>query len=180
MMENGKTVLLVIDVQQALVDSGPWEKARLLAVIRQLLGDFREHGRPVLYVRHDDGPGTDLALGTPGWEVAREVAPREDEKIFDKRYNSAFLHTGLEEYLREQGVERLVITGLQTEYCVDATVKSAFERGFRVVLPEGGISTFAGGGLTAEQINELFYRHIWQGRYGDVAAAEKIIKEINS
>lgn len=174
-----KAALLVVDVQQGLVDKGPWEKGRLLGVIHTLLGAFCGRGLPVLFVRHDDGPGTELACGAPGWEVARETAPVEGEAVFDKRHNSAFLGTGLESRLQELGAGTVVIVGMQTEYCIDATVKSAFERGFRAVLPEGGVSTFDNGGLTAGQINGWFYERIWRGRYGDVLAPEDIIKEVS-
>lgn len=174
-----KAALLVVDVQQALVDQGPWRKEEMLGAIGALLGAFRERKLPVLFVRHDDGPGTALACGAPGWEIAREIAPRAGEPVLDKKYNSAFLRTGLEEQLREWGAGTLVITGLQTEYCIDATVKSAFERGLRVLLPEGGVSTFDNGGLAAEQINQWFYERIWRGRYGDALAPEDIIKEVS-
>ncbi len=179
-MEPNKTALLVVDVQQALVDARPWKTERLLKTITALQADFRAHSRSVIFVRHDDGPGTSLAYGSAGWQVAREVSPARGEKIFDKTYNSAFLHTGLDNYLKRLGVGTLAIVGLQTEYCIDATVKSAFERGYRVLLPAGGISTFRNGRLPARKINLFFYKNIWQGRYGDVLSLSGILKEVRS
>lgn len=178
MAADKKTALLIVDVQQALVDRGPWKKPRLLGVVQALQKKFREAGAPVIYVRHDDGPGAELAYGAAGWQVAREAAPVRGEKVFDKKCNSAFLGTGLGRYLEGLGVGTLVIAGLQTEYCIDATVKSAFERGFRVILPAGGVSTFRNGRLPARKINVLFYRHIWDGRYADVMSLKKIMKEV--
>ncbi len=61
-----------------------------------------------------------------------------------------------------------MVAGLQTEYCIDATVKSAFERGFQVLLPKGGITTFDNGGFSAAQINRFYYENIWRGRYGEI------------
>ena len=168
MGEEQNAALLVVDVQQGLLDKGPFEKERLAETIGRLLGEFRREQRPVLFVRHDDGPGTELAAGAPGWEIAREVSPLKGEKIFDKRFNSAFLETGLEEYLREADIKTLVVAGLQTEYCIDATVKSAFERGFKVLLPKGGITTFDNGSFSAAQINRFYYESIWRGRYGEI------------
>lgn len=179
MQATQKTALLVVDVQQALIESRPAKGGQLLCTIGALLRSFRKAGRPVLFVRHEDGPGTPLAYGAPGWQIARAAAPIQGERVFDKKYNSAFLHTGLGPYLRRQGVTTLVIVGMQTEYCIDATIKSAFEQGFQVVLPIGGITTFRNGGLPARKINRLFYRHIWQGRYGRVLPAGEIIKEIS-
>ncbi len=176
-MEKNKTALLVIDVQQALIDQRPWKTARLLRTITALQERFRGEGRPVIFVRHDDGPGTPLAYGTPGWKVAHAVGPLRGEKVFDKCFNSAFLRTGLGRYLERLGIETLVITGLQTEYCIDATIKSAFERGYRVILPAGGISTFCNGRLPARKINLFYYKNIWQGRYGEVLSLPEALKE---
>ena len=177
MKRKPNTALLVVDVQQGLLDKNPWGKERLVGTVSGLLGAFRERGRPVLFVRHDDGPGTELAFGAPGWEVARETAPRPGEEIFDKRFNSAFLETGLEDRLAELGAGTLVVAGMQTEYCIDATIKSAFERGFRVLVPAGGVATFDNGGLAAGQIDRFFAEVIWQGRYAQVLPWEEIVKE---
>lgn len=168
MGEKQNAALLVVDVQQGLLDKGPFEKERLVKTLGRLLGEFRRGERPVLFVRHDDGPGTELAAGARGWEIAREVSPLKGEKIFDKRFNSAFLETGLEKHLGELGIKTLVVAGMQTEYCIDATVKSAFERGFQVLLPKGGITTFDNGGFPAARINRFYYENIWQGRFGEI------------
>ena len=160
--------LLVIDTQKGITDSRLYGFETLRANIKALIARAREEGVEVIYVRHDDGPGTELAAGAPGWEIAREVSPMKGEKIFDKRFNSAFLETGLEEYLREADIKTLVVAGLQTEYCIDATVKSAFERGFKVLLPKGGITTFDNGSFSAAQINRFYYESIWRGRYGEI------------
>lgn len=173
------TALLIVDVQQALVRQGPWGKERLLKTISALQADFRLHGRPVLFVRHDDGPGTPLAYGAPGWQIAPQAAPRRGERVFDKRHNSAFLDTGLDAYLQRQHADTLVIAGLQTEYCIDATIKSAFERGYRVLIPAGAVSTFRNGRLPARKINLFFHKYIWQGRYGTVLPLPKLLKEVN-
>ena len=178
MVRGTKTALLVVDVQQGLMDQGPWKKARLLESICRLLGAFRSQGAPVIFIRHDDGPGTALAFGGAGWQVAREVAPLRGERVFDKKHNSAFLHTGLGRYLDSLGVGTLVIVGLQTEYCIDATVKSAFEQGYRVVIPAGGVSTFRNHRLPARKINLFFYKYIWQGRFADVLPVEEIIRGV--
>lgn len=177
-MDKGSgAALLVVDVQQALLDKGPWGKEQLVGSIAGLLGAFRAAGRPVVFVRHDDGPGTGLAFGAPGWQVAREVAPLPGERVFDKRFNSAFMGTGLGGYLEKLGADTLVIAGMQTEYCIDATIKSAFERGYRVLVPAEGVATFGNGGLDAGQIGRFFLGNIWQGRYAQVLPWEKIAEE---
>ena len=92
---------------------------------------------------------------------------QENEKVFQKRYNSMFKETGLKEYLDQQGIEKLVLCGMQTEYCVDTSVKVAFEHGYKLVVPEGTVTTFDGDDIPAETINE-FYENIWDERFADV------------
>ena len=100
-------------------------------------------GKEVIYVRHNSGEGDVLAAGTPGWQLDRSLTPRADERIFDKRFGSSFRQTGLQQYLTQQGIQRLVVCGMQTEYCIDTSVKVAFEFGYNIVIPAGGTTTFA-------------------------------------
>lgn len=169
-------ILLVVDVQKSLVGEHPWREEQLLETICGLQEKFREQGKEVAFVRHDDGPESEgMAFGSPGWEIYDGVAPRPGERVFDKRFNSAFLKTGLEEYLREKGVDTIVLAGMQTEYCIDATVKSAFERGFRVILPTDGVTTFDNGMLTAAELNRLFIYKIWKGRFAEILLPAEIL-----
>ena len=73
--------------------------------------------------------GTSSPLGTRAGRYSMLQPLQEGERIFEKCYNSAFKDTGLEEYLKEKKITDIILGGLQTEYCIDATCKSAFERG---------------------------------------------------
>ncbi|MCR5249748.1 MAG: isochorismatase family protein [Lachnospiraceae bacterium] len=62
-------------------------------------------------------------------DVQKGIAPEIGEMIFDKKVNSAFHEsTGLDLYLRSRNIKKVIAVGLQTDYCMDATVKSGFER----------------------------------------------------
>ena len=78
-----------------------------------------------------------------------------------------FKETGLKEYLDQQGIQQLVLCGMQTEYCVDTSVKVGFEYGYKLVIPEGAVTTFDGEDIPAETLNE-FYENIWAERFADV------------
>ena len=69
--------------------------------------------------------------------------------------------------LDKQGIEKLVLCGMQTEYCVDTSVKVAFEYGYHLIIPEGAVTTFDGDDIPAETINE-FYEDIWEDRFADI------------
>jgi len=146
------TALLVIDVQRALVDElEPEPRTAFLQTIVPVLARARAAHTPVVYVRHNGSP-EELFPGTAGWEIAAEIEPEPGEPIVDKRFRDAFRETNLAEVLTGLAVDDLVICGMHSEFCVDATVREAERRGYRVALVEDGHVTLPGGGLTAEQI----------------------------
>jgi nicotinamidase-related amidase len=172
-MENA--VLLVVDVQTCMMKEHPYNEQRVITNIQKLLRTARERGLEVVYVRHDDGVGSDLERGSEGWQIFTEIAPIGDEKIFDKYFNSAFLKTGLREYLSERKVETIILVGLQTEYCIDTTCKAAFEHGFQILIPEETNSTFDNEFLSAEKLYEYYNYKIWNKRFAKVLPIEEVI-----
>jgi nicotinamidase-related amidase len=172
MNSSPKTCLLVVDVQQALIDEGPHDQAAFLHRLQTLLAAARKAGAPVAYVQHaDEG----LVEGSAGWKIHPAVAPLAGEPTFGKHFSSSFKDTGLEAWLRSQGIEALVVVGMQTEYCLDATIKSAFEKGFRVTVPVGAHTTFDGRGMTAPQINAWYADQIWDGRFASLVPVEQAV-----
>ena len=101
------------------------------------------------------------------WQLSSLLNRKPDEKVFQKKYNSIFKETGLKDYLDKQDIGRLVLCGMQTEYCVDASVKVGFEFDYKLVIPEGAFTTFDGEDASAEKIN-TFYQKIWDGRFAEV------------
>jgi nicotinamidase-related amidase len=129
----------------------------------------------VIYVRHDDGAGSDLELNTRGWQIYEQIAPAPGEKIFDKRFNSAFRKTGLKDYLDQKEYHTIILTGMQTDYCIDATCKVGFEYGFDIIIPEDTVTTFDNGLLTAKQLNDYYLHKIWNKRYAKVKSFQEVI-----
>lgn len=175
-----KTVLLVIDVQQALIDDQPANKDTFLINLRLLIDAAHDGSTEVVYVRHDGGEGDVLAYGEPGWQLEQSLKPRTDERIFDKRFGSAFLKTGLTDYLRSRNVDRLVICGMQTEYCIDTSVKAAFEHGFEVFVPSGATTTYANPFLSGEKLIYYYERMIWHEPLARVLPLEEAISLLKS
>ncbi|KAA9148179.1 isochorismatase family protein [Amycolatopsis acidicola] len=139
-----KTALIVIDLQAGSVgaDMAPHPAADVVARSARLADAFRRHGLPVVLVNVAAAPGvrTDHnPEGTP-FELPEQALPvvpelGEPDKLITKRTPGAFTGTGLEEYLRGQGVTQVVVTGVATGDGVAATVQQAFELGFHVTTP---------------------------------------------
>ncbi len=139
-------VLLVVDVQRGFDrynDSLHRNNPELEANLARLLGAWRRSGRPVIYVQHvsrlKDSP---LAPGQPGVEIKDEVRPQPGEPVVQKSVNSAFIGTALEAELRAAGRNVLVLTGMQTNFCVSTTARMAGNLGFDTYVVSDATATF--------------------------------------
>jgi len=169
------TALLVIDVQQALIDGRPVRKDEFLMNINMLIDAAHAGGTEVIYVRHDGGTDDELEAGTPGWQLDRSLSPMLEEQVFDKRFSSAFRNTSLHRYLQEKQISRLVVCGMQVEYCVDTSVKVAFELGYEVIIPSGATTTYDNPLISGEKIAAFFERMIWHEPLANMVTMEEAI-----
>lgn len=162
-MSTTDTALVVIDVQIGLMEE-VHGSVEVLATINQLLEQARRSRTPVIYVQHDGPKGDNLEAGTPTWHIHPAIAPHEGEVIVNKRASDAFHATRLQEVLAERGIKHLVVTGAQTNWCVNATVCRAIYVGYDVTLVSDAHTTSACETLTAPQII-VYYNELLDG-YG--------------
>lgn len=170
--------LIVIDMQKALLDDELYDLHGLLKNVAKLIKAARENRVEVIYVQHDAGLGTGFSVGDEAFEIADEVAPWAGEKAFVKRINSAFGNREFTAYLEAAKDDTLMIVGLQTNFCIDATVKSAFERGYDVILPEGTNSTFDNPYMTGKTTYEYYMNEVWPGLFAECISLERALELI--
>ena len=144
-LDDPTAALLVIDIQQFYYPGGALPLVNPEAAGRnagRLLAAFREHGRAVVHVGHK---------AKSGIEFHPDVAPRAGEKVFMKSEVNAFLGTGLLDHLRQVGVTKLVICGMQTHMCVEAATRAASDYGFKCIVVGDACATrdLSYGGVTA-------------------------------
>lgn len=174
-------VLLVVDTQKGITDDRLYGFEELKGNIKTLIKVSRECGVEVIYVRHDDGPGSGFSKGDDSFEIYEEFAPLEGEKIFDKNINSAFhKSTGLTKYLESRNIRTVIVVGLQTDYCMDATIKSGFERGYKMIVPEHSNSTMDNPYMDAKTTYEFYNKNMWPGRYAECVSVEETLELIKS
>ncbi len=140
--------LLIIDVQVGIDDSrGERNNPAAERNIATLLAAWRRHQWPIVHVQHDSiEPESKLRPGLPGNAIKPEAQPQAGETLVRKQTNSAFVGTGLEQDLRQRGIERLVVAGLTTDHCVSASVRSAADLGFDVTLVTDACAAFGRSG----------------------------------
>ena len=137
----------------------------------------RESGCEIIYVQHDDGPGTGFSKGDEAYEIYEEFEPKINEKIFCKTVNRSFhTSTGLLAYLREKEETQIMIVGLQTDFCIDATVKSGFEHGFEMIVPEYTNATFDNEYFSKEVAYDYYNRFMWPERYAKCITMEDALE----
>lgn len=168
-------VLLAIDLQKALVVEDLYNFEGFVENMKKLLSEARERGVEVIYVRHDAGEGSGMTYGDEDFEIYDGLAPKAGEKVFVKTVNSSFSNKELCKYLEEKGEDTVIIAGLQTNYCIDATIKSAFDRGYNVIVPEGCNSTFDNDYMTGETTYRYYNEDVWDS-VADVVAMDEVFE----
>lgn len=157
-------ILLVVDMQKALTeDEELYDAEAFMDRNIRLIDAARKNNVEVIFVQHDAGESSGFSAGDEDFEIDPRVAPKEGEKVFVKTINSCFGNKEFKAYMEQQEDKRLMVIGLQTNYCIDATVKSAFERGFEVIVPEGTNSTFDNDYMTGETTVAYYNEDVWDG-----------------
>ncbi|MDR6461949.1 cysteine hydrolase family protein [Chryseobacterium sediminis] len=132
-MEN--TALLIIDVQNDYFPGGKMilENAEQAGEnTKRILEYFRKNNLPVIHIKHiSTNEGATFFLpDTDGARINQSVLPEEDEKVITKHFPNSFRETDLLNYLQSNKIKNLVITGMMTDVCVEATTRAAFDLGF--------------------------------------------------
>lgn len=135
-----KTALLIIDAQIAMLQ-GAYLADEVVAAISEALRRARAIKAPVVFLRHGHASFAPMMRGAATWEIDPRLTPQPGEVVLDKRASDGFWETDLEETLQNLDVSRIVVAGLQTEFCVDATCRAALSRGFDITLVADGHTT---------------------------------------
>ncbi len=172
-----KTALVVSDAQIGVVGEA-YHRDKVLKNINLLLERARSSNTPVIYVQHDSPKGSPMEPGGPDWPIHPAITPRPGEPVVRKESPDSFHHTRLQEALEARGITRLVITGGQTQYCVDTTARRAVAQGYDVLLVSDAHTTEDSETIPAEKII-AFYNKTLDGFWaGDHQIAVQPAKEI--
>lgn len=151
------TALLVIDLQRGAFDGVRWkvidQPERLIANALELLRAARASATPIIFIQHCEGAGEVFEEGTVHGELHEALAPQPAEQVLKKYASSAFENTTLEATLSTRGTKELVLCGLQSEFCVANTAKSALGLGLRVIVAADAHGTWPSADNSATEIS---------------------------
>ncbi|OGA74781.1 MAG: isochorismatase [Betaproteobacteria bacterium RIFCSPLOWO2_12_FULL_65_14] len=159
------TALLIIDLQNDYFPGGAMELEGAEAAganAGEALRRFRQRNLPVIHVRHlSVRPGaTFFVPGTRGAEIHPVVQPLPGETVLEKNFPNSWRQTALEKILKDAGVRSLVVAGMMTHMCVDASVRQAADLGYKVTLLGDACATraqtFEGENVPARQVHAAF------------------------
>ena len=160
--------LLVIDMQRALC-AGEWamfDADNLIERLNGVIAQARSAGVPVVLIQHEEAEGP-LQFDAAGWQLDERLAVQPADPRIRKTATDSFHRTPLQAVLQSRGIDRLVVCGLQSEFCVDSTVRGALAHGYPVTLVADGHSTMDNGVITAAQISAHHNATLSQlGSYG--------------
>jgi len=145
-----KNALLVIDVQIGLA-TGAYKETSVIEAINRTASWVRDRDGIVIFVQHCHSTYEPMIRGNSGWALHPGLDVRADNLTIEKEASDAFYETDLSDLLKHNKVEHIFVTGLQTEYCVDTTCRSALSRGYFVTLVSDAHTT-GDSHLTAEVI----------------------------
>jgi len=192
MIDPKKTALVIVDVQ----NYGTFDD-RVVENGLRLLIFFRERGLPVFFLRVGsmlpdasdvhikrritvgrhvgDSEEFRCPKGCWGFDIRPQLSPLPTEMVIDKNSSGAFNSTSIDHYLRNMGVQNLVITGWSTHACVQNTARDAADIGYNVILAEDACACSEGNDNAHRRTIQMFTRI-----YGSVKSTDQTLEVLET
>jgi nicotinamidase-related amidase len=164
--------LIIIDIQEFYFPGGDAELVdpeRAGENAGKVLDYFRNNDELVIHVRHNYEPGGD---------IHESVAPIGKEIVFSKDYANSFRDTGLESFLKNNDIDQLVIVGMQTHMCVEATTRAAADLGYSCTVVSDACTTrdlrFGDRSISWEDVHYSTLSTL-KGGYANILSTEEFL-----
>jgi len=175
--------LIIIDIQEDYFQGGACELVDPIQTsleAKKLLNVFREKNLPVFHIQHINSivaNATFLLPNTKGVEIHENVKPKENEPIIEKNFPNSFLQTNLENELEKLNIKDVIICGMMSHMCVDATTRAAFDLGFNCTVAHEACTT-KDMEFKSEAINQKDVHNAFMSALGAVYAKMETTNEI--
>jgi nicotinamidase-related amidase len=185
---TARTALVVVDVQRAFDDADFWgtrNNPDCERNVAALIDAWREEGQPVVFVRHDsDQEESPLRPEEPG-NAFKDVIEGEPDLLVTKHVNSAFHgDPDLERWLRENGVDGILVCGIQTNMCCETTARVGANLGFDMCFAIDATHTFDlpyrdGGTIPADELARVTAANL-DPEFGQVVTTAEAVAELRA
>jgi nicotinamidase-related amidase len=157
------SALIIIDMQKGgFKPSEPkYNQEKVISNINLLIETFRKSELPVIFIQHDGTKEYAYIPGTIEWEIIDELNQSPTDHIISKTANSSFYKSDLDKTLKKLGCQSVFISGWATDFCVDATVKSAITHDYEVNIVSDGHTCSDRPNVAAKDVIEYF-NWVWQ------------------
>lgn len=176
--------LLIIDIQNDYFKGGKFELINpqiASSNAKKLLENFREKNLPIFHIQHIStrNNATFFLPNTNGVLIHEDVKPLENEIVITKNFPNSFSKTTLLEELQKQNIKELLICGMMTHMCIDATTRAAFDLGFDCVVSYDACCTkdleFNKNKIMAQDVHDSFMASL-NGIFAKVLSTEEILQ----
>lgn len=154
--------LLIIDMQQGSFKPYTlrYDTFGVIDRINELSQQFRNSGDLVIFIQHDGTRENCFLPGTEDWSLLPELIRGPEDIFVSKTTNNSFYKTDLQTILKSRGVKELIVTGCATDFCVDATIKSALTRDYFITVASDGHTTADRPMVPAKQVI-VYFNWLW-------------------
>ena len=150
-----RAALLVLDMQNYFIDRNSHahipSAGTIILPINNLISFMHDKGRPIFFTKHITSEDPEDLMKKMWKDIIKDeehisgITTHIDSSkgmVLPKNYYSAFRKTGLNKFLKELGVEQLIISGVMTHLCCETTAREAFMRYFEVFFVINGTATY--------------------------------------
>lgn len=154
--------LLIVDMQKvSFTPKTPrYDAENVIGRINWLSELFRANGLPVIFIQHNGRKQNYCAPGSKEWEILDELVRKPVDQVISKEANDAFYQTHLHSFLQMNRITEVVISGCATDFCIDATVKSALVHNYNITVISDAHTTADRPFLEASKVID-YYNWIW-------------------
>jgi nicotinamidase-related amidase len=178
------TALLLVDIQNDYFPNGRMPLERSLEAsqkAQEVLQAYRAKQKPVIHIQHiSTRPDATYFLPcTKGIEFHQSVSPLKNETIIKKHYPNSFKDTALLNYIIKNQINHLVICGMMSHLCIDATVRAAYDLGFSCTVVHDACATrnleFNNTAISAQSVHHAFMAAL-QPTYANVVSSRELLQ----
>lgn len=176
-----KRAILAVDLQNEYWPTGNFSLVGIEAAAAnaaRVMAHARERGDLVVNIRHEIPGGPIFVPGSNGAQINEAVLPQGDEPVVTKYFPNSFRETGLDDLLKQKGIEEVVVIGAMSHMCVDATVRAANDLGYQTTTIHDACATrdleFNGVATPAAQVHAALMAAL-AFMYGEVIDTDQFL-----